>query len=219
MAQGVSGETLKQAFNDFQAFRKAGKIVVDYSLLSTIVMHFTAKNNAKRHEIQEYYLRSLVAPLNRWMPVYGIDTAIRAAHFLSQSCCETFQYTAMTETPKNGGREYDLGTKIGKTLGNNSPGDGPRYIGRGLLHLTGRLNYAEIGKRIGVGLENDPSQVGSDLDLAVRTACEFWRMKGLSRYADEDDFNTIMHRINGGHNGRDERYRALQRAKNTLGIV
>ena len=81
MAQGVSGETLKQAFSDFQAFRKAGKIVVDYSLLSSIVMHFTARNNAKRHEIQEYYLRSLVAPLNRWMPVYGIDTAIRAAHF------------------------------------------------------------------------------------------------------------------------------------------
>ena len=83
MAQGVSGETLKQAFNDFQTFRKAGKIVVDYSLLSSVVMHFTAKNNAKRHKIQEYYLHNLVAPLSRWMPVYGIDTAIRAAHFLS----------------------------------------------------------------------------------------------------------------------------------------
>ena len=218
MAQGVSGETLKQAFSDFQTFRKAGKIVVDYSLLSSIVMHFTARNNAKRHEIQEYYLRSLVAPLNRWMPVYGIDTAIRAAHFLSQACCETFQFTAITETPRNGGKEYE-GNRLGQRLSNTQPGDGPRFIGRGLLHLTGRGNYSEIGRRIGVDIEKDPASVGSDLDLSVRTACEYWRMRSINIYADKDDFNTVMRLINGGHNGRDERLKALGRAKKSLGIV
>lgn len=219
MSQEVTGETIKQAFTDFQSSQKARRVIIDYGLLSSIVMHFTAKSSPKRHEAQEELLRNLVFPLNRWLAVYGINTALRTAHFLAQACCETFQFSAMTETPKNGGREYDLGTKVGKTLGNDYPGDGPRYIGRGLLHLTGRLNYAEIGKKIGVSLENDPTSVGSDLDLAVRTACEFWRMKSLSQYADEDDFNTIVFRINGGHNGRDERYRALQRAKKALGIV
>ena len=90
MAQEVTGDMLKQAFSDFQAYRRAGKIVVDYSLLSSIVMHFTAKNSPKRHEVQEFFLRSLVAPLNTWMSSYNIDTEIRAAPFLSQSCCETF---------------------------------------------------------------------------------------------------------------------------------
>lgn len=215
MTQEVTGETLKQAFNDFQAYRKAGKIVVDYSLLSSIVMHFTAKNSLKRHEVQEYYLQNLVAPLNRWMPVYGIDTAIRAAHFLSQACCETFQFTAVTETPKNGGKEYD-GRKV---LGNTQPGDGPLFIGRGLLHLTGRGNYRKIGNAIGVDLENNPTSVGSDLDISVRTACEYWRIRKISPFADQDDFNKVTTLINGGHNGLDERFKALQRAKKKLGLV
>ena len=219
MAQDVTGESLKQACNDFQTLQKSRKITVDYALLSSIVMHFTAKNSAKRHEVQEYYLRNLVAPLNRWLPVYGINTAIRAAHFLSQACCETFQFTAVTENPKNGGKEYDAGTKIGNKLGNKILGDGPKFIGRGLLHLTGRDNYFSIGKKLGVDLINVPSSVASDLDLAVRTACEYWRNKGLSDFADRDDFNTVVYRINGGHNGYNERYTALQRAKKALGIV
>ncbi|BBG31471.1 glycoside hydrolase family 19 protein [Zymobacter palmae] len=215
MAQEVTGEMLKQAFNDFQAYRRAGKIVVDYSLLSSIVMHFTAKNSPKKHEMQEYYLQNLVAPLNRWMPVYGIDTAIRAAHFLSQACCETFQFTAVTEIPKNGGKEYDGR----KSLGNTQPGDGPRYIGRGLLHLTGRENYRVMGNKIGVNLEQNPNVVSDDLDIAVRTACEYWKNRGINAFADKDDFDTVTQKINGGHNGRDERYASLQRIKKKLGIV
>lgn len=219
MAQDVTGESLKQAFNDFQASQKARRVVIDYGLLSSIVMHFTAKNSPKRHDAQEELLRNLVFPLNRWLAVYEINTAIRAAHFLAQACCETFQFSALVETPKNGGREYDAGTRVGGTLGNDYPGDGPRYIGRGLLHLTGRRNYRTMGSKIGTDLENNPVSVGSDLDLAVRTACEFWREKRLNRYADKDDFYHVMYFINGGHNGRDERYRALQRAKGKLGIV
>ena len=215
MAREVTGEMLKQAFNDFQAYQRAGKIVVDYSLLSSIVMHFTAKNSPKKHEIQEYYLQNLVAPLNRWMPVYGIDTAIRAAHFLSQACCETFQFTAVTETPKNGGKEYDGR----KSLGNTQPGDGPRFIGRGLLHLTGRLNYTAMGKNLGVDLVSNPEIVSNDLDIAVKTACEYWKNRGLNTYADKDDFDTVTQKINGGYNGRDERYAALQRIKKKLKIV
>lgn len=219
MSQEVSGETIKQAFADFQASQRAKRVTIDYGLLSSIVMHFTAKSSPKRHEAQEALLRDLVFPLNRWLPVYGMDTGIRVAHFLAQAGCETFQFSALTETPKNGGREYDLGTKVGKVLGNEYPGDGPRYIGRGLLHLTGRRNYRSMGSRIGTDLENNPVSVGSDQDLAVRTACEYWRNKGLNIFADRDDFDTVTYRINGGHNGRDERYKALQRAKNKLGIL
>ena len=196
----------------------SAKVTVDYDVLNSIVMHFTAKNSPKRHEVQEAVLHGLVTPLNYWLAAYSMDTAIRAAHFLAQSCCETFQFSALTETPKKGGREYEVGTKKGKNLGNKSPGDGPLFIGRGLLHLTGRANYFEIGKRIGVSLLDAPGSVSSDLDLAVHTACEFWLLKGLNEYADSDDFDTITHKINGGTNGLDERRAALGRAKRQLGI-
>ena len=121
----------------------------------------------------------------------------------------------MTETPRNGGKEYDGR----KNLGNTQPGDGPLFIGRGLLHLTGRRNYRKIGDAIGLNLEQNPNSVGCDLDISVRTACEYWRMRNISLFADKDDFNKVTILINGGHNGLDERYSALQRAKKKLGLV
>lgn len=215
MAQEVTGDMLKQAFSDFQAYRRAGKIVIDYSFLSSIVMHFTVKNSPKKHEIQEYYLQNLVAPLNRWMPVYGINTAIRAAHFLAQACCETFQFSEITENPRNGGKEYDGR----RDLGNTQPGDGPRYIGRGLLHLTGRENYRVMGNKIGINIVDDPNSVSNDLDIAVRTACEYWRNRGINEIADRDDFDYVTKRINTACKGKEERYAALTRIKKKLGIV
>lgn len=70
-----------------------------------------------------------------------------------------------------------------------------------------------MGKKLGVDLVNNPTIVSSDLDLAVRTACEYWRNRSINIYADNDDFDMVTYKINGGHNGRDERYNALRRAK------
>ena len=231
MTQGVSGETLKEAFNDFQAFRKAGKIIVDYGLLATIAAPFSLRTIPKdrknltpkqqkhiqRHDQQEFYLAHLPSYLNKWLPIYGIDTAIRAAHFLSQACCETFNFAEVTEDTD--GLKYDAGTSIGKKLDNTKVGDGPAFIVRGLLHLTGRGNYKEMSKRLNVDIVSSPNIVASDLDLSVRTACEYWRMRSINIFADNDDFDKILFLINGGHNGRDQRYAALQRAKKKLGII
>jgi predicted chitinase len=51
-------------------------------------------------------------------------------------------------------------------LGNNQPGDGPRFKGRGYVQLTGRDNYTRVGRQIGVDLvgsperANDPATAG-----------------------------------------------------------
>jgi predicted chitinase len=43
-----------------------------------------------------------------------------------------------------------------KSLGNNRPGDGPRFKGRGYVQLTGRNNYTAYAKRSGIHLVDVP---------------------------------------------------------------
>ena len=231
MAQGITGESLKQAFNDFQAYRKAGKVVVDSVLLRKIAEPFSLKSmprdhtnltdgqkkHIKRHYAQEFHFNNLPSYLNKWLPIYGIDTAIRVAHFLSQSCCETFNFAEVTENTD--GLKYEPGTNKGRLLGNTNVGDGPAFIGRGLLHLTGRGNYTKMSGDLKIDLVKSPDLVASNLDLCVRTACEYWRNRGINAYADRDDFDKITVIINGGHTGLKERREALKRAKKYLGLV
>jgi putative chitinase len=71
---------------------------------------------------------------------------------------------------------YDAGTSIGATLGNNQPGDGPRFKGRGYVQLTGRSNYTRIGPQVGVDLvanpamANDPAIAGLILAQFLKNA-------------------------------------------------
>lgn len=193
-------------------------VTIDAGLLNHIALHFNAPKFKLRRQHQIYNIQHLISPLNHWFKVYSIDTPLRVAHFLAQACCETFQYSALSEHPKHGGREYDLGTRIGKNLGNIYKGDGPKYIGRGMLHLTGRFNYQQMGKKIDSDLVDYPTTVATDFNLAVRTACEYWKIKSCNLNADLDDFHIIMLKINGGMNGQTERRAALNRAKKYLHI-
>lgn len=62
--------------------------------------------------------------------------------------------------------KYDAGTKLGQRLGNTQRGDGARFCGRGYVQITGRDNYARVGRALGMGygLTTDPDAA---LDPAV----------------------------------------------------
>ena len=91
--------------------------------------------------------------------------------------------------------------------GDKASGDGWKYRGRGYIQLTGKINYSQFGNFIGVDLLKDPDLVITK--YALTSAAWFFEYKNLWLLADRGiDDETIKHltrRINGGHNGLDDR--------------
>jgi putative chitinase len=157
--------------------------------------------------------------LNKYMEKYEINTPNRVLAFLSQIGVES----ARLSTTKEFGNDSYFDRYEGRTdLGNTQVGDGLRYKGRGLIQLTGRANYAEMSKKVGKDLVNNPELVEQP-DLATEVSTIFWRDKvrqgmNLNQWADkfdlkksvEDTANWNVHEnitraINGGTNGINER--------------
>lgn len=62
--------------------------------------------------------------------------------------------------------------------GGQETGDGNRYRGRGPFQLTGRANYAAVGKLLGVDLISDPDWIVRTEANAVASVFAFLRMRG-----------------------------------------
>ncbi len=84
--------------------------------------------------------------------------------------------------------------------GSEASGDGWKYRGRGLIQLTGKENYQKLAQDHGVDCVNNPD-VLLDPELALTSACWFWKKYNINRYADNDDIHMVTKRINGGNNG------------------
>lgn len=137
------------------------------------------------------------------IPAAGIDAnPLRFAHFFAQLGHESGSFQYMEEIAS--GQAYEGR----KDLGNVQPGDGRRYKGRGPIQLTGRANYREYGRELGIDLETHP-EIAAFPSLGMMTACAYWRKKGLNALADEDNVEAITRRINGGLNGFDDRKKRL----------
>ena len=83
-------------------------------------------------------------------------------------------------------------------LGNGSEesGDGWRYRGSGYKQLTGRANYREIGRIIGIDLEANP-EIAREPNAAARVAFAFWDARECSVLADDGDVEGITEKVNG----------------------
>jgi hypothetical protein len=71
---------------------------------------------------------------------------------------------------------YGKDTKMGQQMGNNEPGDGFKYRGRGFIQLTGKSNYSAASKAIygDDRLVKNPDLVN---DPAVAAEVSAWYMK------------------------------------------
>jgi len=101
--------------------------------------------------------------------------------------------------------------------GNEASGDGWRYRGRGIIQLTGRGNYAGIGRVLGLDLEAQP-ELAASAEWALPCAAAWWQLNGCNGLADTDDVRAVTRRVNGGYHGLEERRLWTARAKELLGV-
>ncbi|HWA89569.1 MAG TPA: SH3 domain-containing protein [Rhizomicrobium sp.] len=111
---------------------------------------------------------------------------------------------------------YDPPAKVAAKLGNTQPGDGARFKGRGYVQLTGRDNYARVGKQIGVDLIANPD-LGCDGATAGLILAQFLKNHEADIRAAlaGDDLAAARKLVNGGSHGLDAftaAYRAGQKS-------
>ncbi|WP_144445573.1 peptidoglycan-binding protein [Inquilinus limosus] len=118
------------------------------------------------------------------LPVWQIDTPLRVAHFVAQTCLETDHFRTL--------REY------GGSQARYAP-----YFGRGCIQLTWDTNYAKAGQALGLPLLAKPDLVATPA-LGAIVACMYWSEHNLNRWADADDAASVSRAINRGSASSDK---------------
>ena len=92
------------------------------------------------------------------------------AAFLGQCAHESAKFTTTKEFAD--GSQYEGR----KDLGNVKPGDGPKYKGRGFIQITGRANYTQAAKDLGIDLVNHP-ELAERPDVATKVSLWYWKTR------------------------------------------
>lgn len=88
--------------------------------------------------------------------------------------------------------------------GNEASGDGAKYIGRGLIQLTGKNNYVAYSMACDNEALTKP-EIVEQPKYAAESAGWFWSVNKLNTLADAQDVVGMCKRINGGLHGLDDR--------------
>ena len=180
-----------------------------------------------------------LAPLEETFAKYDISTSQRQAAFIGQCAHESGNFKTLQENlnysaeglmktwpsrfpTKEVADQYArqpakiAGKVYNGRLGNTSEEEAAKYLGRGLIQLTGKENYEHCGLGLGVDLVGNPDWL-LDPKYAALSAGWFWNKKGLNALADSQDIETMTKRINGGLIGLDDRKAKIAKALSVLG--
>ena len=180
-----------------------------------------------------------LGPLEETFAKYDISTPQRQAAFIGQCAHESNNFKVLQEnlnysaeglmktwpsrfSTKEIADQYArnpskiAGKVYNGRLGNTSEEEASKYLGRGLIQLTGKENYERCGLAIGVDLLSNPDLL-LDPRYATLSAGWFWNRKGLNEVSDANDIETMTKRINGGLIGLDDRKAKIAKARSILG--
>lgn len=127
--------------------------------------------------------------------------------FLSQCAHETLDFKHMKEIGgKLDFKKYDprYAPRKAKILGNTKPGDGAKYKGRGYIQITGKYNYEQAGKALGLDLVNKPELVERP-EIAAKVAVWYWKTRVANKVDSFKDTKDVTKTINPGLKHLDQR--------------
>jgi putative chitinase len=184
--------------------------------------------------------------LEQLLPDYDINTPQRIAAFIAQCAHESGNFTTLKENlnykpatlrklfPKyfptdelaeeycrKPNKQEAIANRIyANRMGNSSEfdtADPPsKYIGRGLIQLTGRQNYQNFADSIEVDGKplniNEVPEYLETFEGAVQSACWYFESNRLNEISDKGDILTLSKRINGGTIGLNDRIKHYRHA-------
>lgn len=183
-------------------------------------------------------INAALGPLNTAMAKHNIDSAPKRAAFLAQLAVESLNlshteeglYYTTAKRVKDVFRSKYFPTEesakpylknseklanyvYGSKNGNNQPGDGWTYRGRGYIQVTGRANYRDVG------YEANPDALLSPAG-AADSAAAFWKINKLNEasatWLERPEFDLVTKRVNSAKLEAEARWQAYQRAKKAL---
>ena len=164
-----------------------------------------------------------VEPLNETFEKYDLNTPKRQASFIGQCMHESGGFKHLTENLNYSAKglmqtwpsrfsDMDTAEKyernplkiagkvyIGR-MGNATEEEAQKYIGRGLIQLTGKENYANCGLGLGVDLLGNPDWLATP-KYAALSAGWYWNKRNINADADRMDIESMTKKINGGSIG------------------
>jgi putative chitinase len=186
---------------------------------------------------------SVIAQIPSIETKFEINTPLRLAHFLAQCGHESGGFKVVKENLNYGAK--GLRSIFGKYFptdalalayerkpekiankvyanrmlnGDEASGDGYKFCGRGYIQLTGKENYTNFGKAIGVDLTATPDLVATQYPLL--SAAWFFHKNGLHKLADagatEAAVTSVTKRVNGGTIGLSARIKEFKEYYNLL---
>jgi putative chitinase len=183
--------------------------------------------------------------LEQLLPDYDINTPKRIASFIAQCAHESGNFTALKENlnykwetlrrlfPKyfptdemakdyasRPNKQEAIANRIyAGRMGNGDEqsSDPAKWIGRGLIQLTGRSNYQAFADSLEMDINDVPEYLAT-FEGASQSACWFWETNGLNKFADADDILGMTKRINGGTIGLQDRIKHYKHALHVLGV-
>ena len=184
--------------------------------------------------------------LIKQMPENGIDTPLRASHFLAQVAHESGGFKFKSEnlnyskeslvkvfpkyfTAASAETYHRQPEKIANKVyanrmgnGDEKSGEGWKFKGRGFIQLTGKSNYKQFSEDIKDNKVYDNPDIVADDEYAGLSAIWFWNKNGLSKIADTDNLRDdktlikITSRVNGGTHGIVDRTERFNNYKKIL---